>query len=112
MPLIDGVVGDAQQAHLAVTPRLGAGPLDAKIEVAGFPGGKGVNISWRAAAATGIDSHTDIPIRHPFLRIDHLPILVLVGRAFGHIRVLRGHPLPLIGVALLEGKAFGVGAIA
>jgi hypothetical protein len=66
----------------------------------------------RAAGAAGIDAHAGIVVRHPFLGVDHLPVLVLVGRAGGDIGMLLDHALPGARIAFLEGEALGIGAVA
>src|SRR5581483_5586587 len=51
LPLVDGVVGDAAQAHLAVRPWLRPGPLDAIVEVLRFARRPMLDMTGRAAAA-------------------------------------------------------------
>ncbi len=111
VPLVDGVIGDAVEADLAVAPGLFGGPFDAVVEILRLARREMVDVTGRAAAAAGVDAHAGIAVRHPFLRVDHLPVLVLVGRAGGHVRVLLGHPVPGAGIALLEGEALAVGPI-
>ncbi len=50
-------------------------------------------------------------MRHPFLRVDHLPVLVGVAGAGGNVWMLFRHALPGARVAVLEGEVFGVGAV-
>ena len=81
VPLVHGVVGNAVDADLAVAPGLRARPLDAVVEVLGLARRPHVEIAGRAAGAARIDAHDRVAVRHPFLRIDQLPVLVLVARA-------------------------------
>src|SRR5919202_1279220 len=111
VPLVDRIVGDAVETDLAVAPGLPAGPLDAVVQVLRLARRERVDIAGRAARPPRVDTDTRVPVRHPLLRIDHLPILVLVRRAGGHVRVLPGHDLPLAAVSHLEREAFAVRAI-
>src|SRR5258708_6040316 len=79
MPLVDGIVGDAVEAHITVAPSLDAGPFDALIKVAGLASRKVIDIPGRSSGAARVDTYADIPVRHPFLGIDHFPILISVG---------------------------------
>ena len=88
VPLVDPVIGDAVEPDLAVRPRLRARPFDAVVEILGLARRKMVDHAGRAAAAAGIDAHAGIVVRHPFLGVDHLPVLVLVGRAGGDVGML------------------------
>ena len=88
------------------------GPLDAVVEVLGLARREMVDDAGRAAAAAGVDAHAGIVVRHPFLGVDHLPVLVLVRRAGGDVGMLLDHALPGAGIAVLEGEALGVGAVA
>ena len=111
LPLVHGVVGDTVEADLAGAPGLLCRPFDAEVEILGLPRRPGVEIPRRPAAAAGIDAHADIPVGHPLFRIDDLPALVLVGRTRRHIRVLRGHDPPLVGVAVREAQPLAVGTV-
>src|SRR5262252_5073057 len=112
VPLVDRVVRYAVEPDLAVRPRLDAGPFDAVIEILRLSRREVIDHTGRATAATRIDAHADIVVRYPFLRIDHLPVLVLVGRARRDIGMLPGHALPRARIALLEGQPLGIGAVA
>ena len=111
VPLVDAVIGDAVEPDLAVRPRLHARPFDAVVEILGFARREMVDEAGRAAGAAGIDAHADVIVRHPFLRIDDFPVLVLIGRAGGDVRMLVGHALPGARIAVLEGEVLGVGAV-
>ena len=111
-PLVHRVVGNAVDADLAVAPGLRAGPFDALIEVLGLARRPHVEHARRAAGAARVDAQADIAVRHPFLRIDQLPVLILVARAFEHFRRRFGEPRPVALVAFLERKALGIGAVA
>ena len=112
VPLIDGVIRNTVEADLAVRPRLRSGPLDAVVEIFGFARREMVDETGRAPAAARVDTHAGIVMRHPFLRIDHLPALVEVARSGGHVRVRVGHALPGARVAVLKSEALGIGAVA
>src|SRR5215470_5033020 len=86
VPLVDAIVRYAAEPDFAVRPRLHTGPFDAVVEVLGLAGREVVDYARRAAAAARIDAHAGIVVRHPFLWIDHLPVLILVGRARGDVR--------------------------
>ena len=43
-------------------------------------------IARRAAGAARIDAHQHVAVRHPLLRVEQLPVLVLVAGAFEHVR--------------------------
>ena len=112
VPLVDGVVGNAVEPDLAVRPGLHAGPFDAVVEILGLARRPVVDVARRAAGAAGIDAHAGVIVRHPFFRIDHFPALIEVARTGGDIRMLFGHALPGARIAVLEGEALGIGAVA
>ena len=80
-------------------------------QVARFPGRPDLHVSGRPAAAARIHAHAHIIVRHPFFRIADFPVLIFVGRTGGDIRMALGHPLPLVGITVLEGEIFAVGSI-
>jgi hypothetical protein len=60
--------------------------------------------------AATIDANADIAIRHPLLRVDHFPVLILVGRTLGDLGIVADHVVPAALVELvLERQALGVG---
>jgi hypothetical protein len=61
-----------------------------------------VEVARRATGATRVDAHAGITVRHPFLRIDQLPVLILVARAFQHLGRRLDEALPIALVAFLE----------
>ncbi len=91
VPLVDAVVGDAVEADLAVRPGLHAGPFDAVVEVLRLARREVIDEARRAAAAARVDAHAGVAVRHPFLGIDHFPVLVVVARAGGDVGML-GRP--------------------
>ncbi len=111
VPLIDAVIGNAVEPDLAVRPGLRRGPFDAVVKILGLARRKMVDVAGRAAAAARVNTHAGIVVRHPFLRIDDLPVLIQVAGAGGDVGVLLGHALPGARIAVLEGKTFGVGAV-
>ena len=111
LPLVLGVVGDAVQADLAVGPLLHAGPFDALCEVLRLAQRPDVDDAGRAPRAAAVDADADITVGHPFLRIDHLPALVLVGRAGRHIRMVFDHAFPLLGIEVFEVQPLAVGTV-
>jgi len=111
LPLVDGVVGDAGQAHVAVAPGLDAGPFNAFVEVTGFAGGKGIDDAGAATGAAGIHAHAGVAVWDPLFGIGDFPTLVLVAGADGDVGVLADHDLPLASVAVLEGESLGVGTV-
>src|SRR6266404_5203858 len=98
MPLVDAVIRYAVEPDLAVRPGLHAGPFDAVVEVLGLARREMIDEAGRAAGAAGIDPHAGIVVRHPFLRIDHLPALVEIAGAGGHVGMLLRHALPGAGI--------------
>src|SRR5437879_6413809 len=112
MPLIDRVVRDAIETYLPLAPWLDSRPLYALVEIHGLAWGKMIDIPRGTAATTRVDAHADVAIGHPLLRIDNFPALVFVRRARRNVRVLHGHSFPLVRITVLEGKPFGVGAVA
>src|SRR5262249_48397433 len=95
----------------AIRPRLHARPFDAEREILRLAQRPDVDHAGRAAGAAAVDAHADIAVRHPLLRIDHLPALVLVGRAGGHVGLVLAHALPLLAVEVLEVQPLAVGSI-
>ena len=112
LPLVHRVVGDAVDADLAVAPRLRAGPLDASVEVLRLARRPDVEVTRRAPGAARVDAHADIAVRHPFLRIDQLPVLIPVARALQHLGRGLGEARPVALVAFLERQPLGIGPIA
>src|SRR5437773_12419178 len=112
LPLVDRIVGDAVEPNLAVAPWLDPGPLDAVVKIFSLARREMVDVTRRAAAASRIDAYANVAIRHPLLRIDDFPVLILIARACYNVRVLRGHALPLVRITVLKGKPFRVGAVA
>src|SRR5262249_52452537 len=112
LPLIHGVVGDTADAHLAVGPRLGAGPFDALREIVRLARRPVLHVAGRTAAAARVDTHYRIALRRPFLRVADLPTLVAVGGAGNDIRMLVHHALPRGLVAVLEVQPLAVRSVA
>ena len=112
VPLVDAVVGDAAQSDLAARPGLHAGPFDAVEKILGLARREMVDEAGRTTAAARIDAHASIIVRHPLFRIGHFPALVQIARSGGDVGMLFRHALPGAGVAVLEGEALGVGAVA
>src|SRR4029077_5280989 len=102
LPLVHRVIGNAVDADLAVAPGLRARPFDALIEILRFARRPHIEITWRAPCATRVDAHTDIAVRHPFLRIDELPVLISVARSIQHFWCSLDQARPVALVALLE----------
>src|ERR1700675_2190030 len=107
MPLIDGVIRDAVEADLAIRPGLHAGPFDALIKIPRLPRRKMIDMAGRSSGAPRVDAHADIAVGYPFFGVDHLPVLILVGRSVSHVRVACNHGLPGARIALLEGEPLG-----
>src|SRR5919197_2272931 len=78
MPLVDSVVRNAVESHLAVAPWLRARPFDAVVEILGLARREVIDISGRGAAAARVHSHARVALRHPLLRIDDFPALELI----------------------------------
>jgi hypothetical protein len=108
VPLVDAVVRDAVEPDLAVRPRLNTGPFDAVVEVLRLPRREMIDITGRAAGAARIHAHARIAVRHPFLRVDHLPALIEVRGSRRDVGMLFHHALPRARVTILEREAFGV----
>src|SRR2546425_12196736 len=68
-------------------------------------------MSGRASGAARVDADAGIAVRHPLLRVDHFPVLVLVRRAPRDVWMLDRHALPLIGVEVFEVEPFAVRAV-
>jgi hypothetical protein len=111
-PLVAGVVGDAVHPHLAARPRLSRRPLDAQVNVARLARVVVPEVAGRAPGAARIDANAYVAVGYPLLRIDHLPVRVLVARARYGVGVLPCHDLPGGLVALLKGNALAVRAVA
>ncbi len=112
LPLVHRVVRDAVDADLAVRPRLHARPFDARGNVLRLARRPHFQIARRAPGAARVDAQADIAVRHPFLRVEQLPVLVLVAGAFEHVRRRRDDAQPRALVGLLHGEALGVRPIA
>src|SRR5213075_2817577 len=65
----------------------------------------------RTPGAATVDADDDIIVRHPLFRIDHLPALILVGRAGRHVGADFAHPLPLLAVEIVEVQPLAVRAV-
>ena len=89
-----------------------AGPFDAVVEILGLARREMIDEARRHAAAAGIDAHAGVVVRHPFLRIDHLPALVEIAGAGGDVGMLFRHALPGARIAVLESKSLGVRPVA
>src|SRR5207237_5553406 len=105
LPLVGGEVGDAVQPYFAARPGLRRRPLDAVVEIARLARRPDVDDAGRAPRAARVDAHAHIAIRHPLLRIDELPALIFVARAFEHLGRRLDQARPVGFVALLEGEA-------
>ena len=110
-PLIHGVIGNSVNSHLGVGPWLHPGPLYALAEILGLTRRKVIDVPRRTAGAARIHAHHRVAIGHPFLGIENLPVLVLVGRTVGDIRMSGDHDVPCPRVALLKRQALGVRTI-
>jgi hypothetical protein len=111
LPLVLGIIGDAIEADFAVRPRLHAGPIDALRQILRLAQRPDVDDAKRATRAAAVDTDANIAVRHPFLRIDDLPVLIFVGRAGRHVRLVGAHSPPLIGVEIFEVQPLAVGPI-
>src|SRR5262249_32029128 len=111
LPLVHGVIGNAVESDLAVRPRLLAAPFDALGEILRLARRPQFDVAGRAAAAARIDAHAGVAVRHPFLRVDHLPVLIFVGRPVGYVGVVFHHAPPRGLVAVLEMEPLAVGAV-
>jgi len=111
LPLVHRVVGDAVQSDLAGAPRLPRRPLDAVVEVLGFARRPDVEMTGGAAGAARVDPDAGVAVRHPLLRVDDLPVLIFVRGPGRDVRVMLGHPAPLIGVEILEVEPLAVRAV-
>src|SRR6185437_1762689 len=80
--------------------------------VAGLARREVIDMARRAPGAAAVDADAGIALGNPFLGIDHLPILILVRRAGGHVGMLLGHDLPSRWISLLEGQSLGIGTVA
>src|SRR5690242_8669881 len=106
-PLVHRIIRDAVDPDLAVAPTLRSGPLDAVVKIPAFARAPDVEHARRAAGAARVDADADIAIRHPLLRIDQLPVLVLVAGTLQHLRRGFGQARPIALVFLLERSALG-----
>src|SRR5204862_1728673 len=88
VPLVDAVVGNAVEPDLAVAPGLHAGPFDAVVEVLGLARREVVDRSGRTTAAARIHPHAGVAVRHPSLRVDHFPVLILIAGTGGDTGML------------------------
>ena len=111
-PLVARVVRDAVHAHLAAAPGLRGGPFDAQMDVARLARVVMAQVSRRAPGAARVDADHRVTVRHPFLGVDDLPVLVPVRGAGERVGILARHDLPRRLVAVLEGEPLAVGAVA
>jgi hypothetical protein len=102
LPLVHGVIGNTVDADFAVAPGLRARPFDALVKVLRLARRPHVEIAWRASGAARVDPHAGIAVRHPFLRIDELPVLIFVARAAQHFWRGFDQARPVALVAFLE----------
>ena len=110
LPLVDGVVGDAVQAHLAVRPLLLPRPFDGDGEVLGLARGEDVQIAGRAAGAARVEPHAGVAPGHPDLGVHRLPGEPAVLRAFQDVGVHLHQRVPERLVVFLVLDALPVGA--
>ena len=73
-PLVERVIGNAEQADFAVAPRLRCRPLDGVVEVDQFGERPRFALALAFAAAAAVDAHGGVAARHPPGRVDGLPI--------------------------------------
>ena len=111
LPLIHRVIRNAVEANLAVAPGLPACPLNAIVKILCLARRPHLHAAGRASGAARVHAYAHVAIRHPFLRIDDLPVLILVAGAGGHIGVCRDHAIPHALEAFLERKPLGIGAM-
>ena len=110
LPLVDGVIGDAVETHLAVRPLLLPRPFDGVGEVPGLARGEDVEIAGRAAGAARIDPHAGVAPWHPYLGVDRLPGEPAVLGAFQDVGVHLHQRIPERLVVFLILDALAVGA--
>lgn len=87
LPLIDGHVGDAEQAHLAVRPGLTGGPFNRIVEVPRLARRPQIEIARRITRAAHVERDDGVAVSHPSLRIGVLPAHEATGRLHGDVRV-------------------------
>jgi hypothetical protein len=80
VPLVHRIIRDAGEPDLAITPRLGACPLYALIQIERFTLGPHVEMAGRAASATAVDTHDRVAVRHPLFGVDQFPALIEAAR--------------------------------
>src|SRR5664279_4638216 len=76
LPLVHGVIGNAVDADLAVTPGLRARPLDTFVKVLCLARRPDVEIARRAPCPTRVDANANIAVRYPFFWVDQFPVLI------------------------------------
>ncbi len=109
-PLVDRVIGDPVDPDLAVAPGLVRRPLDAVVEILDLPFRQQVELARAAPGAASIDPDAGIAVRDPLLGIDVFPGLEGGCGPLLDLRIRGDHAVPAPLVALLERKAFPVGA--
>ena len=112
VPLVDGVIRYAREAHLAVRPGLCARPFDADGEIFRLAHGEVVDVARRAARTARIHADADVAVGHPFLGVHHLPALVDVRGTRDGVGMILGENLPDRLVAVLPGEVLRVWAVA
>src|SRR6185437_5964467 len=95
-PLARRVIGDAEQADLAVAPGLRPGPFDRFLEVLELLRRVDVELAGRAAGAAAIDLDHGIAMRHPDLGIRALEHHVLAGGIGDHLGMTRFELAPAL----------------
>lgn len=110
-PLVSGEIGDAAHANLAGAPGECRDERDAVVEVGRLARTVDGEEARRAPGAAAVDAHAGVAVRHPLLRVRHLPRLVEVGGASERVGVVACENLPRRLVAVLEGEALAVGPI-
>ena len=110
-PLIDAIVGDAQQADLPAAPGLCGGPFNAFVDILRLLFGPEVNTAFGVACAAGIDADAHISMRHPLFRVHSFPVHIFAGSAFQDLRVHLLNTLPEYRIAVREMDALSIGAI-
>src|SRR6056297_2734915 len=67
-----------------------------------------LQIPRRASGAPRVYADTNIAVGHPLFRVDDFPALVEIGRAGGHVWMLRSHALPCGRITILKSQALSI----